>query len=165
MNQIEPQELCISCGVKPRVETLRCLDCRTQKTQSTYEYNGTAMVPTKWIGIRLTPRCEICEARGCKGHGQSEIELRAFVSDIPYKTIKDVKTSTYRIIPSEERAAYRAYLSDGSGDKSGKDVLDYIKPNKDVFIDSEEGAETFYNPYARTESIGASSYVEDSDEN
>ena len=49
--------------------------------QNAYEYDGTAMVPTKWIGIKLEPRCEVCEARGCNGHGKSEIELKAFCQE------------------------------------------------------------------------------------
>src|SRR5271170_5035758 len=81
------------------------------------------MTPTKWIGIKLEPQCDICEARGCHGHGDNEIELKAFCrkTDVDnfeltseYQSYsreisKDAPIPSY-IKTEQERAAYIEYL-------------------------------------------------------
>jgi hypothetical protein len=96
--------------------------------QNAYEYDGTAMVPTKWIGIKLTPQCDICEARGCNGHGKGELETKAFSRKVEVKTYKEVAEPKLIPIPAEERKAFKAYLEDGSGKLNGSDIAEYMDP-------------------------------------
>lgn len=76
--------------------------------QNAYEYDGTAMVPTKWIGIRLTPRCEICEARGCDGHSKTELELKAFCREVDVTHYKEFLNKDGVVVARKRKTSEKA---------------------------------------------------------
>lgn len=41
--------------------------------------------------MKLEPRCPICEARGCFGHGSNEKEVKAYSLDISLDSFERVK--------------------------------------------------------------------------
>jgi hypothetical protein len=42
------------------------------------------------LALNLLLQCEICEARGCNGHGKNERETKAFSRGVDVSVYKDV---------------------------------------------------------------------------
>lgn len=102
-------------------------------------------------GIILRPKCEVCNSRGCKGHGESEIELKAYCDKIDSEGIK-AKASSVRVLSSQERRELNAYLADADSNiASEASHIDHVG-NKNPYESDEYNGPLIadadeFNPY------------------